>query len=187
MSKTITFVTGNAKKLEEFVSILDPSFPYRVVSHELDLPEYQGTPEEVCREKCQKAARHIRGPVLIEDTCLCFTALGGLPGPYIKWFLEALGPDGLPRLVSDWEDKSAYALCMFGYCEGGDGDEVEVFEGRTDGTVVRPRGSREFGWDPVFQPTGFKQTYGEMEKEVKNTISHRGRALRKVKDFFEAS
>ena len=78
-------------------------------------PGQLGTPEEVCREKCREAARHIRGPVLIEDTCLCFTALGGLPGPYIKWFLEALGPDSLPRLVSDWEDKSAYALCMFGY------------------------------------------------------------------------
>ena len=91
MSKTITFVTGNAKKLEEFVAILGQSFPHRVVSNGLDLPEYQGTPEEVCREKCREAARHIRGPVLVEDTCLCFNALGGLPGPYIKWFLKNLG------------------------------------------------------------------------------------------------
>ena len=49
MSKTITFVTGNAKKLEEFVAILGNSFPHKVVSKNVDLPEYQGTPEEVCR------------------------------------------------------------------------------------------------------------------------------------------
>ena len=65
--------------------------------------------------------RRISGPVIVEDTCLCFNALGGLPGPYIKWFLKNLGPDGLPRLISDWEDKSAHALCMFGYSEGGGG------------------------------------------------------------------
>ena len=44
------------------------------------LPEYQGSPEEVCREKCKEAAKTIEGPVIIEDTCLCFNALGGLPG-----------------------------------------------------------------------------------------------------------
>ena len=97
------------------------------------------------------------------------------------------GPDGLPRLIADWDDKSAYALCMFGYCEGGDGDEVKVFEGRSDGTIVSPRGSRDFGWDPVFQPDGFNLTYAEMDKAVKNTISHRGRALQKVKAFFDTS
>jgi inosine triphosphate pyrophosphatase len=49
MSKTITFVTGNAKKLEEFVAILGNNFPHKVISKNVDLPEYQGTPEEVCR------------------------------------------------------------------------------------------------------------------------------------------
>ena len=105
MSKTITFVTGNAKKLEEFVAILGANFPYKVVSKagnwtfsiykkidvdgklvsnwvffSVDLPEYQGTPAEVSREKCREAARQIGGPVIVEDTSLCFNALGGLPG-----------------------------------------------------------------------------------------------------------
>ena len=55
-----------------------------MISQNVDLPEYQGTPEEVVREKCLEAARRIQGPVIVEDTCLCFNALGGLPGPYIK-------------------------------------------------------------------------------------------------------
>jgi inosine triphosphate pyrophosphatase len=181
-SRTITFVTGNAKKLEEFTRILGSGFPHTITANGLDLPEYQGTPEEVCREKCLEAARRVRGPVIVEDTCLCFTALGGLPGPYIKWFLTALGPDGLPRLLADWEDKSAHALCMFGY-SAGEGAPVRLFEGRTDGSIVTPRGKRDFGWDPVFQPDGFQLTYAELEADIKNSISHRGRAMEKLKKF----
>ncbi len=59
-------------------------YSYQVISKDVDLPEYQGSPEEVVREKCAEAARRIQGPVIVEDTCLCFNALGGLPGPYIK-------------------------------------------------------------------------------------------------------
>ena len=104
-----------------------------------------------------------------------------MPGPYIKWFLSALGPDGLPRLLADFGDKSADAVCMFGYAESL--DSIHVFEGRTPGRIVTPRGPRDFGWDPVFQPKGFELTYAEMNKEEKNKISHRFRALDKLKTF----
>jgi inosine triphosphate pyrophosphatase len=95
---TLTLVTGNTKKLEEFVAILGNDFQHEVVSKNIDLPEYQvkclkfyykivrisgknggifqGTPEEVCREKCREAAKRIQGPVIVEDTCLCFNAMG---------------------------------------------------------------------------------------------------------------
>ena len=59
-SKTITFVTGNAKKLEEFLAILGTSFPHKVISAKIDLPEYQGTPREVCEEKCREAFRKVK-------------------------------------------------------------------------------------------------------------------------------
>jgi len=183
-SKTITFVTGNKKKLEEFVAILGNNFPHQVISKDVDLPEYQGTPEEVCREKCAEASRRISGPVIVEDTSLCFNALGGLPGPYIKWFLKNLGPDGLPRIISDFDDKTAAALCIFGYCESA-GSEIKIFEGRTEGSIVNPpRGKRDFGWDPIFQPKGYSETYAEMDSTLKNGLSHRGRALEKVKEYF---
>lgn len=58
--KVITFVTGNAKKLEEFRAILGSQFPHSLVSRDVDLPEYQGSPEEVVREKCREAARWVR-------------------------------------------------------------------------------------------------------------------------------
>ena len=61
---------------------------------DVDLPEFQGEPDEVAREKCKLAAERLKCPVVTEDTSLCFNALGGLPGPYIKWFLKKLGPEG---------------------------------------------------------------------------------------------
>jgi len=62
--------------------------PFELTNAKIDLPELQGEPEDIAREKCRLAAEAVGGPVMCEDTCLCFNKLGGLPGPYIKWFLE---------------------------------------------------------------------------------------------------
>ncbi|KAL2913112.1 nucleoside triphosphate pyrophosphohydrolase ham1 [Polyrhizophydium stewartii] len=176
----IVFVTGNQNKLREVQAIIGTSLPLR--AHKLDLPELQGTPASISREKCLTACRALNAPVLVEDTCLCFEALNGLPGAYIKWFLESLGHDGLNRLLVGFDSKAAYALCTFAYCEPGMAEPV-LFEGRTNGRIVPPRGPTHFGWDPIFMPDGFDQTYAEMDKDVKNTISHRFRALEKVRAF----
>ncbi|XP_041973050.1 inosine triphosphate pyrophosphatase [Aricia agestis] len=180
----LTFVTGNIKKLEEVRAILGTTFPFEVISHKLDLPELQGEIDEVSIKKCQEASLRLKKPVFIEDTCLCFNALGGLPGPYIKWFLEKLKPEGLNKLLTGWEDKSAEAVCTFAYSSGEPNSEVLLFKGITKGTIVPPRGSRDFGWDCVFQPEGYNKTYGELSKEEKNKISHRYRALDKLRQHF---
>uniref|UniRef100_A0A7N0TBE7 Inosine triphosphate pyrophosphatase n=1 Tax=Kalanchoe fedtschenkoi TaxID=63787 RepID=A0A7N0TBE7_KALFE len=181
LSRPVTFVTGNAKKLEEVRQILGNSIPFQ--SLKLDLPELQGEPEDISKEKARLAAKEVNGPVLVEDTCLCFNALKGLPGPYIKWFLQKTGHEGLNNLLMAYEDKSAYALCIFSLALG-PGVEPLTFIGKTEGKIVPARGPNEFGWDPIFQPDGFEQTYAEMSKEVKNKISHRYRALARVKSHF---
>lgn len=182
---TITFVTGNSKKLEEVKAILGTDFPFELVSHKLDLPELQGEIDEVSIRKCQEAARRLKKPVLIEDTSLCFNALNGLPGPYIKWFLDKLQPEGLVKLLTAWEDKSAEAVCTFAYCPGNSEDySVTIFQGKTQGMIVPPRGSRGFGWDCVFEPNGYAKTYAELPSEEKNKISHRFKALDKVRIHF---
>jgi len=155
---------------------------FNIKSKAIDLPELQGEPEEIAKEKCKFAAKEINGPTLIEDTCLCFNALKGLPGPYIKFFLEKLGHDGLNKLLAGYEDKSAYALCTFSLSWGANQDPI-VFEGRTEGKIVPPRGPSKFGWDPIFQPDGYTTTYAEMTREEKNKISHRGRSLQKVIEY----
>jgi inosine triphosphate pyrophosphatase len=55
---------------------------------------------------------------MVEDTSLCYNAYGGLPGPYIKWFLKKLGHEGLNAMLAGFEDKSAYAQCIFAYTPG---------------------------------------------------------------------
>ncbi|XP_063489563.1 inosine triphosphate pyrophosphatase isoform X8 [Symphalangus syndactylus] len=135
VGKKIVFVTGNAKKLEEVIQILGDKFPCTLVAQKIDLPEYQGEPDEISIQKCQEAARQVQGPVLVEDTCLCFNALGGLPGPYIKWFLEKLKPEGLHQLLAGFEDKSAYALCTFALGTGDPSQPVRLFRGRTSAGV----------------------------------------------------
>lgn len=75
----------------------------------LNLPEFQGEPEFIAKEKVKLAAKEINGPAIVEDVSLCFNALKGLPGPYIKDFLEKLGPEGLYQLLQGFSDKTAYA------------------------------------------------------------------------------
>lgn len=81
MGPCVNFVTGNANKLREVKTILEPGI--EVQSNPLDIEEAQGTIEEVTESKCRRAAELVNGPVLVEDTALCFNALAGLPGPYM--------------------------------------------------------------------------------------------------------
>ena len=80
----ITFVTGNAKKLEEVRAILGKDFPRDIVPKKIDLPELQGEIDEICILKCKEAKMHVDGPVLVEDTSLCFNSLNGLPGECLR-------------------------------------------------------------------------------------------------------
>ncbi|RWA11146.1 hypothetical protein EKO27_g3962 [Xylaria grammica] len=210
----VNFITGNANKLSEVRAILEPAGI--VVSNQaLDLPEIQGSLEDVTREKCRVAADLVKGPVLVEDTCLCFNALNGLPGPYIKWFMKSIGHVGLNNLLAAYEDKSAQAVATFGFCKG-PGQEVLLFQGRTDplflDTLSFPPVSLYVphekktpqlhdlyscviydeaftltikpGWDAVFEYEG--ETYAEMDKAKKNNISHRGKALDKIRQWIES-
>ena len=202
-NREITFVTGNKKKLEEVTAILSTggTLPFTLSSAKIDLPELQGEPVEVSIEKCKVAVEKLGKACIVEDTSLCFNALGGLPGIYIKWFLEKTGTEGLNNILAAYEDKTAYAQCIFAYSAGPGHDPI-AFVGRTEGRIVPARGPTgkpymrsidyfilhillvyllDFGWDPVFQPDGCDQTYAELPKEVKNGISHRYRALDKLR------
>ena len=188
-NKIIYFVTGNKNKVIELESILhensnSSTFPHKIEAYKLDLPELQGEPEYIATEKCRLASLEIDGPVLIEDTSVCFNALGGLPGPYIKWFLDKTGLEGLNQILLGYEDKSAYAQTIFAYTEG-KGHPIHLFIGKVHGQIVSARGNLGFGWDAIFQPVGdSNETFGEMDQYKKNKISHRYLALQKVREYF---
>uniref|UniRef100_A0A7N4V2C7 Inosine triphosphatase n=1 Tax=Sarcophilus harrisii TaxID=9305 RepID=A0A7N4V2C7_SARHA len=186
--KKVVFVTGNAKKLEEVVQILGEKFPCDLVPQKID--RKSGSPftsarlpplppgGRLSRVSVFPQCRNTRGSRRRSPS----RSAGKRPGR--KWFLEKLKPEGLYRLLAGFEDKSAYALCTFALSTGQPEDPVELFKGQTFGQIVEPRGCRDFGWDPCFQPDGYEQTYAEMPKAVKNTISHRFRALRELQSYF---
>ena len=102
----VTFVSSNKYKINEVKMILGNEYPWELRINSVDLFEPQAPPVEVSRWKCRQAAKICNSPVIVEDTSLCFNALNGLPGPYIKWFYESIGNDGLAKLLDGHEDKS---------------------------------------------------------------------------------
>lgn len=174
--QTLYFVTSNKDKIKEAQAILKG---IKVIPVSLDLPELQGHHEMVTHEKTKYAFSQLEKALIVDDTALCFDALHGLPGIYIKHFLQELGRKGVVKLLLPYNNKRATAICSIGYH---DGKKISLFVGETRGTIVSPRGDR-FGWDPIFQPEGSNLTYAEMPQEEKNKISHRTKALHKLEHF----
>jgi inosine triphosphate pyrophosphatase len=88
-------------------------------------------------------------------------------------------------MLQQFSDKSARAECRIGIKVPG--KEPVIFTGTCEGNIVNPRGQTIFGWDPIFQPKGFDQTFAEMPMDTKNSISHRGNAMKLVLDYFQAN
>lgn len=218
MSKLkLLFVTGNKGKLCEVQGFLSSCPHLEVEGVKMDLTEVQDRSAAlISRTKAVEALRVVnkladgqwtRGdgqpltPVLVEDTSLCFDVLGDLPGPYIKWFLDAVGCEGLIHMIEGFEHsrrdyRAARALCIFSYCDGydeGAGEaRVHQFIGECVGRITpHPQGKNGFGWDPIFAPdadqvrrTPGTQSFAEMRMEEKIKCSHRTRALEKLLDHF---
>jgi non-canonical purine NTP pyrophosphatase (RdgB/HAM1 family) len=167
----LRFVTSNPGKLREARALL----PVPIDALEIDLEEIQApTIETISLHKLEQARRQVDGPVFVEDVALGFDALGGFPGPYVKWLLAAAGGEGLGRIAAGLDDAGATAVCHLAMW---DGSMVRSFVGECHGRLLAfPRGSAGFGWDAWFQPDGQPLTYAEMTPESKAETSHRARA-----------
>lgn len=183
---TLYFVSSNENKLRELRGALQDA-PVTLKRIALDLPEIQSLdPAEVAAFKARRAYEALlnrgnRGMTLVEDTGLGIDAWNGFPGALIKWVLSTVGEAGLARQLHDWPDRRAtatVALCLY------DGSTLHTFTGQTTGTITPvPRGTFGFGWDSIFQPDGYTQTYGEMPRTDKMAISMRGQAAAKLNQF----
>jgi len=157
----------------------------------VDLPELQEVDTAaIAKNKVVLAAQLANGPCLVEDTSLKFHALGGMPGPYIKWFQDSLKSEGLYNILAAYEDKSATAVCTLAFCPSPHADPV-LFTGECHGKIVPPVEGRGFGWDSIFVPDaldsgtgsigrtkGGGRSFSDMTVSEKNTLSHRGSAVR---------
>ena len=169
----LVFVTSNEGKRREAEAVLGFALRHR----SLDLVEPQSLDlHEVVRSKAAAGFELIGAPVLVEDTGLELLGLGGFPGPLIRWLLATVGADGICRIANAFGDARAVARCVT--CAT-DGSETVVGEGAVFGAIAPvPRGAGGFGWDSAFIPDdGDGRTYGEMDDDEKNAISHRRKAF----------
>ncbi len=190
----LVIATHNPGKLREISALLEPFVPSCVGAEELGLPE----PEEIGNTfvdnadlKAREAADLAGLPALADDSGLCVDALHGLPGIFsARWAEDEDGNRDFSQAMERvWREleaagpeagHDAHFICALSLAWPNDG-QIESFEGRVDGTLVwPPRGDRGFGYDPMFVPAGYDQTFGEMEPAEKHRISHRARAFDKL-------
>ena len=170
------FITGNKGKLEEAREILSG-----VEQLDIDLEEIQELdPRLVIEAKLKEAQKVVKGDFFCEDTSLYIEKMNGFPGPLIKWYMKAIGVDGIYNQTKVLDNCRAVAKTVIGYSCG---DDIKFFEGIIEGEIVEPAGERGFGWDKIFRPNGFDKTFSQMSIEEKNKISMRRNALNKLKDY----
>lgn len=187
--KKLVVASHNPGKVREIAELLVP-FGLEVVSAgELGLPEPEETGatfQENAELKARAAAEASGLPALADDSGLAVAALDGAPGIYsARWagpeknFVKAMEKVETALREKGAEDRSAHFVC--GLALAWPGGACEYFEGRVNGQLVwPPRGTKGFGYDPVFQPVGQELTFGEIEPERKHAMSHRAAAFRKL-------
>ena len=190
----IVFATNNKHKLEEIEDILGKDFEIvslaEIGCHE-DIPETGLTLEENARQKSTYIVEHYNHDCFADDTGLEVDALKGEPGVHSARYAEGTDHDSeanMRKLLSKMlnvKDRTARFRTVISLIING----VEhQFEGRVEGRIATEKHGKEgFGYDPIFIPEGYDKSFAELGEEVKNQISHRARAVKKLAEYLSSS
>ena len=169
------FLTRNKGKLEE-ARVTLAGFGIEVEQLKDDRVEIQSDDLREIALYSVKQVGTSNLPVIVEDAGLFIEALNGFPGPYSSYVYKTVGCEGILKLMEGREDRDARFKSAVAYF---DGKVTKVFLGEVAGSIAyEERGYKGFGFDPIFIPTGYNETFAEMGLEKKIQISHRSRALR---------
>ena len=189
MKRKLVFATNNAHKLEEIASILGEKIELlslKDIECEADIPETADTLEGNATQKAEYIYKNFGLDCFADDTGLEVEALNGAPGIYSARY-AGNGHDSeanMKKLLENLQGKenrkaqfrTAICLIMNG--------EKYLFEGIVKGEIIQEkRGGAGFGYDPIFVPEGYNLTFAELGNDIKNTISHRAKAVEKLCDF----
>jgi XTP/dITP diphosphohydrolase len=188
----LVFATNNQHKLNEIRAILDGGFEL-VGLNEIgcfdDIPEDQQTLEGNASQKAFYVFNKFGLNCFADDTGLEIDALGGEPGVFsARYAGGAKNPEAnmdkvLGKLSKINNRKARFRTVISLVIDG----EEKLFEGIVEGTILREKhGQKGFGYDPVFKPDGYEETFAEMDLSVKNKISHRGRAVEKLVEHLKS-
>lgn len=187
----LVLATRNKGKIEEMRRLLDEFAPdvqlRSAAEFEVDDVDETGDSFEAnALLKAETIARATGYPALADDSGICVDLLGGAPGIFSARWSGVHGDDSanIAKLLLDISgsqenERGAQFVCVIAIAKP-DGSKI-IVRGELAGQVLsKPRGSRGFGYDPVFQPQGESRSFAEMSAEEKDLISHRGRALREI-------
>ncbi|WP_072531378.1 non-canonical purine NTP diphosphatase [Bacteroides ilei] len=190
--RKLVFATNNAHKLEEIRAILGNKvevLSLNDISCHADIPETADTLEGNAALKAQYIYEHYGLDCFADDTGLEVEALGGAPGVYSARYAGGEGHDSeanMKKLLKELEggnDRRAQFRTVICLIEDG---KEHFFEGIVKGGIIEEkRGASGFGYDPVFVPEGYEETFAEMGGEEKNRISHRARAVRQLCSYLD--
>ncbi len=195
--KHLVFATNNPHKLSEIRAILGPHVEIASLAdiscHE-DIPETSATLEGNALEKARYVHRRYGVSCFADDTGLEVEALHGAPGVYTARFgaMNGFGQDHdsegntrcLLHMLEGMTHRRARFRTVIALCLE---DKEYLFEGIVEGEITtEKRGTRGFGYDPIFQPEGFLETFAQMGPSRKNEISHRARAVKKLAEFLNS-
>lgn len=187
----LVFATHNINKAEEVRRLLPQGWELLTLDDigcTEEIPETADTIEGNARLKALHVYRNYDRSCFADDTGLIVPSLDGAPGVFSARYA---GPgkkaeDNISKLLKELEnktDRSAYFRTVIVVVHQG---KEFLFEGTVHGQILKkPRGQGGFGYDPVFLPKGYTQTFAELPMEVKNQISHRGIAFTKLLSFLE--
>jgi XTP/dITP diphosphohydrolase len=205
----IVFATNNQHKLSEIRSILGESIEVlslKDIGCDVDIPETGTTLEENALQKAQYVYDNYHIDCFADDTGLEVDALDGAPGVYSARYASMISTTSSTPASHDSEANMTRLLKELGNnnnrkarfrtvialiqkkdicpCGCTSIKEIHQFEGIVNGEIIRERrGGEGFGYDPIFQPEGYDQTFAELGMDIKNHISHRARATQKLADY----
>lgn len=192
----IVFATNNEHKLSEIRSILKDKvevLSLNDIDCHVDIPETGETLEENALQKAQYIYDHYHMDVFADDTGLEVETLGGAPGVHTARYADEVDHDAeantrkLLRVLANEDNRKArFRTAIALILNNNESPITKLFEGIVNGEITREkRGEKGFGYDPVFIPEGYDETFAELGVEVKNHISHRARAVQKLVDYLK--
>lgn len=190
--ETIFLASGNPHKIEELRQLLEPLQIHIRSTRDLSDAEEVEEDQPDLAGNALKKARYWHGvtglPSLADDTGLEVDALNGAPGVYSARYAgeDVTYAENVEKLLRELDgktDRKARFRTVIAYVTD---QGEELFEGVCNGVITNePKGEKGFGYDPVFRPDGYSETFAELSAEVKNRISHRGKALEKFVDWIQ--